>query len=111
MPLSAAIIVGNRLVTSILSVLALFSQHVKFYRFGLHTIIRYAIKILSSCIKVLYALMLQVVIVLLVVCSALVGSIGDNMMSLASTPFLLHILSILFIININNKFSLFCKLN
>ena len=111
MPLLTTVIAGNRLVTSILLILALLLQHVEFYRFKLYTIIHYTIKILSPYIKVPYALMLLVVIVLLVIYPALVRSIGDSIISLVFTPFPLYILSILLIININNKFSLFHKLN
>ena len=111
MPLLAAVIAGNKLITSIFLILALFSQCVEFYKSRLHTIIYYTIKTLSLYIGVPYALMLLVVIVLLVICPALVKSIGDSIISLISTPFLLYTLGILFIININNKFSLFYKLN
>ena len=110
MPLSATVIAGDRSVTSILLVLALFSQCVEFHGFGLHTVVRYAVEILSPRIRVLHALTLLVVAVLLVVRPALVGSIGDGVVSLASTPFLLHTSGMLFVVNIDNKFSLFCKL-
>ena len=111
MLLLTTVIVGDGLITSILLILALFLQCVEFYGFGLYTVVRYAVEILSLRIRVLCALMLLVVVVLLVVRPALVGSIGDGVMSLASTPFLLHALGILLVININDKFSLFCKLS
>ena len=110
-PLLAVVIAGDGSVTSILPILALFLQRVEFYRFGLCTIIYCAVEILSPRIRVLHALMLQVVAVLLVVCPALVGSIGDGVISLASTPFLLYTLGMLFIINVDNKFSLFSELS
>ena len=108
--LSAAVIAGDGLVTSVLFVLALFLQRVEFHRSGLCTVICCAVEILSPHIRVLHALTLLMVAVLLVVRLALVGSIGDGVMSLASTPFLLYMSGMLLVVNINDKFGLFCKL-
>ena len=77
----------------------------------MHFIIHRTIRVLSPHIRVFSALILLVVAVLLVACPALVGSIGDGIAFLTFTSLLFHLLGVLFIVNINNEFSLFSKLS
>ena len=49
-------------------------------------------------------------VVVLITCPALVRSVGDSVAFLMSTSFLLYMLGMLLVVNVNNKFSLFSEL-
>ena len=110
-PLSAAVIAGDRSVASILLVLVLLLQRAELHGPGVHTVVYRAVGVLPPRIRVYGALVLLVIAALLVVCLALVRSIGDGVIFLTSTSFLLHTSGILLVVNIDDKFSPFRKLN
>ena len=49
-------------------------------------------------------------VAVLIVCPALVRSVGDGVVFLASTSFLLHVSGMLLVVNVNDKFGLFSEL-